>query len=259
MIPALLHFIWIEQNRPFGRVEYLSLKSALKNTPYKIILHTNLQPGQAGPYDPYVLLSERFSIQHQTYSCVVKGVRVRPATLSDILRIQVLQEYGGIYSDLDVIWLKPFPIPLEDYTLVGTWDNQSYKILANGILASRKNYDFTPLLKTFDEIFDSLAKKGITSIEGDTLKEHITLYKATGNFFKEHADHILKKKWFLKNSWKNIWRFLTNQIPESKITLDGICGIHIWSCGLFGQYKVNTTDLLTKHSALKKICDELEN
>jgi hypothetical protein len=258
MIPSLVHFIWIEKSRPFGRVEFLSIKSALKNTPYQIILHTNLQPGQAGQYDPYTLINERFSIKYENYSCIVKGIQVKPATLSDILRIQILQEYGGIYTDLDVIWLQEFPIPLTDFTLVGTWDNQSYKILANGILASKKDYDFSSLLKTFDDIFDSLAAKGITSIEGDTLKEHITLYKATGNFFKEHADHILKKKWFLKNSWKNIWRFLTNQIPEEKITLTGITGIHIWTCGLFGEYKCDTTLLLTKHSGLKKICDELE-
>ena len=256
MIPPLLHFIWI-QKKLFAYQEFLCLKSALKNTPYQIILHTNLQPGEAGPYCPYALQHPRFSIDYQPYSLGYKGIRVRPATLSDILRIQILQEHGGIYSDMDMLWLKPFPISLETPTLVSSWQNQSYKIITNWMIASEKGFNFSSLLQEFDSIFDTLRKKKITSVDGDTLKEHLTLFKATSKFLGTHSDVILKRSHFGKNTWKNIWRFLTDKIPEEKIILDDITALHICGCGFFGEYRVNTSDLLVKHTKLKALCESL--
>ena len=256
MIPPLLHFIWI-QKKQFGYQEFLCLKSALKNTPYQVTLHTNLKPGEAGIYCPYALQHPRLSVDFQPYSLEYKGIKVRPATLSDILRIQILQEQGGIYSDMDMLWLKPFPISLDTPSLVASWQNQAYKIVTNWMIASEKNYNFTPLLEEFDSIFEVLKKKGVKSIEGDTLKEHLTLFKATSTFLRTHSDVLLKRCHFGKNTWKNIWRFLTDQLPEDKIVVEGITGLHICGCGFFGEYRVNTSDLLIKHSKLKKITEEI--
>lgn len=256
MIPSLLHFIWI-QKRQFGRIEYLCLKSALKNTPYDVVLHTNLKPGEAGIYCPYDLVSNRFSIDYQPYSCQYKGVEVRAATMSDILRIRILQEQGGIYSDIDMLWLNPIPKDYLKNSLLGIWENQSYKILTNSVIACEREYDFTLLLKEFDMIFDLMIKRGITNISGDTLKEHLTLFKSTGAFLKKNASCILKKKYFGKNGWRTIYRFLQGQVPESTIVLEDICGIHLCGCGLFGNYKCDTTLLVEKHAKLKEICDSL--
>lgn len=253
MIPLLLHFIWI-QNRSFGRVEYLCIKSVLKNTPYDVILHTNLKPGEAGIFCPYNISSNRFSIDFQNYVCEYKGIQIRPATLSDILRIRILQEQGGIYSDLDILWLNPIPKEFMKNTLLGVWQNQSYKILTNYIIACQPGYDFSKLLNEFDSIFDVLIQKNIKDITGDTLKEHLTLFKSTGTFLQNNATIILKKKYFGKNNWRVIYRFLQNQIPESDIVLENICGIHLCGCGLFGKYKCNTFDILDKHSELRKLC-----
>lgn len=259
MIPPVLHFIWIQDQKPFSQLEYLSIKSAIKNTPYKIILHTNLNPGQAGPFDPFPLISDRFSVDIQNYICEYRGIKIRAPMLSDLLRIQILAKYGGIYSDLDMIWLAPLPVDLASATMIAPWQNQSYKILATYVLAVQENYNFFPLQQEFEAIFDMFQKKGKDDIPGKTLDEYLLLYRATAKFFKERADVILKKKFFEKNTWKNIWRFLTDQIPEEKIVLTDICGIHICGCGLFGEFRCDTSQLLTKHSGLKKICDALLN
>lgn len=257
MIPLFLHFIWISDKKPFGKLEYLSLLSALKNTPYQIYLHTNLQPGQAGIYDPFSLHHERFSILQQPFICEYRGIKVRPATLSDILRIKILEQYGGIYSDLDILWFKPIPFDLSHVRLLSTWQNQSYKILTNWILAAEKGYNFQEIYKNFDTIFDSLKQRNISSVDNDTLKDHLTLFKASGDFFKQHSDLILKRNYFGKNTWKNIWRFLTDQIPQEKIVLKDICGLHVCASNLFGEFRCNTSDLLTKHTELKSFCDRL--
>jgi hypothetical protein len=256
MISSLLHFIWIQQ-RAFGKVEYICIKSALKNTPYLVVLHTNLKPGEAGIYCPYPLQSERFLIIYNDYSLTHRGVAIRAATLSDILRIQILQEHGGIYSDMDMLWLQPIPEEFMNNTLLSTWQNESYKIATNCLIASQINYDFSPLLKEFDAIFDSLNKRNKNDISGDSLKEHLTLFKSTCAFLRNNSSMILKKKYFGKNTWKNVWRFMTDQVPESKIVLTNICGFHLCGCGLFGEYKCNTFDIINKHSKLKALCDSL--
>ena len=258
MIPPLLHFIWIK-GREFGYREFLCLKSALKNTPYQVVLHTNLEPGEAGLYCPFTLSHPRLTLSRHIFTLIYRGIDIRPATLSDILRIQILQEQGGIYSDMDMLWLKPFPIPLDTPHLVASWENQSYKIATNCILASEKGFDFSSLLKEYDAIFDKLQEKRVQSINGDTLKEHLTLFKATSKFLQTHADVLLKRAHFGKNTWKTIWKFLTNQVPEEKIVLDGITAIHLCGCGLFGQHRINTSELLTKHKKLHAICQSILN
>lgn len=256
MIPPLLHFIWI-QKKQFGYQEFVCLKSAIQNTSYHIHLHTNLRPEEAGIYCPYSIKNPRFTLHYEPYSLVYRNVEVRPATLSDILRIQILQTHGGIYSDMDMLWLNPIPLDLSSVNLMATYQNQSYKIITNWILASSVGYDFSKLLNEFDSIIDGFKKKKVFNLAGDTLKEHLTLFKPTGNFFKQNADLLLKRNYFGKNTWRNIWRFLTDQIPEEKIVLAGICGIHICGCGLFGEFRCDTSQLLTKHSGLKRICDAL--
>ena len=257
MIPNLLHFIWI-QKKCFGRQEYLCLASALKNTKYRVILHTNLLAGEAGKYCPYALVSDRFSIDYQSYSLVYRGVLLRAATLSDILRIKILQEQGGIYSDLDMLWFKPLPTWVRWQKLVGIWQNQSYKILTNAIIISRQGYDFDPLLKSFDHIIDSYRQKGILDLSGDSLKEHLTLFKATGDFMKQRANFILKARFFMKNNWRKIYGFLTGSLSADKLKFDDICGFHICGCGLFGEYRIDTSMILIKHPVLKALCDSLE-
>ena len=256
MISNIIHFIWINE-RMFGRQELLCLKSALKNTSCQVMLHTNLLEGEAKDYCPYQLKEERLTIKYQPYSCYVKGIKVRPATLSDILRIQILQEYGGIYSDMDMLWLNEFPIPLDNVSLVSTWENQSYKIVTNSVIAAAKGYDFSSLLLEFDAIFDKINNKKVVDISGESLKEHLTLFKPTGDFLKAHSDVILKKANFNKNNWRLVWKFLTGQVPEEKLVVTGITGIHLCGCGLFGEFKIDTRQLIEKHSKLKAICDAL--
>jgi hypothetical protein len=178
--------------------------------------------------------------------------------ITEILRLQILHSEGGIYSDLDMIWFNPIPFDLSEVRLFAPWQNQSYKRIGTYILGSEKGYDFSELFTSIDTTLDSLNKKGITSLEGLTIKEYLVINDLLAKYFRDKADLHLKRCYFEKNTWKNIWRFLTDQLPETKIVLDNICGLHICGCGLFGEYKCDTTLLLTKHSGLKKICDELE-
>ena len=203
------------------------IRSAIMNTPYDIILHTNLKEGQAGIYDPYKLKSKRFDIMHHDYSLDYKGIKLKEATLSDILRIEYLQKYGGIYSDTDLVWFKPLPLSLKTNKLIGNWENKSYKILTNNLIAAEKGYDFTPLLKEFDEILEKLKAKGIKNISESTLKNHMTLFYATGTFMKKNATDILERKYYMKNGWRMCQKIIKGELPHEKLVLDGIYGFHV--------------------------------
>lgn len=255
MIPPLLHFIWINR-KPFSELEYLSLKSAIENTNYKIFFHTDLKPGQAGRLCPYTLASERVTIFYNEHHCSYKGIQIRASSYTELLRIQLLHQYGGIYSDLDMVWFAPIPFDLQNVKLLAPWQNQSYKLIGTYILGSEKGYDFTELQSKLDEKFDHLTKKNITVFEGKSLKDYLLFNICLAHYFRDNADLHLKRKYFEKNTWKNIWRFLHNEIPEEKIVLKDICGIHICGCQLFGKYKCNTSLLLEKHSKLKALCNK---
>ena len=257
MIPDTLHFIWIQKEKSFGLLEYLSIKSAIKNTNYTIFLHTNLQESLLTLYNPFTLVSERFHIIYRDIDLCIDGLTLTPVLFSDLLRIKILQEYGGIYSDLDMLWFAPIPIDLTSINLLGVWQCQKYKNVATYVIASEKGYDFSNIIDTHKSILQAYRDKGKTEIKPKSLKEYVILHRVNANFFRDHADVLLKQKYFEKNTWKNIWRFLTDQIPQEKIVLKDICGLHICGCNLFGQYKCNTSDLLTKHTDLKLFCDRL--
>ena len=61
------------------------------------------------------------------------------AHLCDILRLEILYEHGGIYSDLDVIWLRN-PIEYFKHKIVIGFTNSSYKILCNAVMMAEKEH-----------------------------------------------------------------------------------------------------------------------
>jgi hypothetical protein len=247
-IPRILHFIWIQGDRPFGKGEWVSLMSALKNTGYQVMLHTDMFPEDVKEYDPLTLKMDRYTCVRHLMSHTVHGVKARMANLSDIWRIKVLHEYGGIYSDLDIIWFREVDFGPFDYRLVTAYENPSYKTAANAFIAAAKG---DPRLATLegilDGIFESLAKRGITDLTVNPVrglsKHHVLLWKPTGDFMKANADHIFGKQPFYKNGWRRIGRKLRNlgvalkpvvdlkalEGTDDRIDRRGITGFHYYA------------------------------
>ena len=124
MIPKTVHFIWIGTWKP--EYEY-GIKSVINNTNLKPILHTN----EAVCISGCQIMPLVNSHNDVKVSCV--------AHLCDILRLEILYEHGGIYSDLDVIWLRNPTEFLNKKVVIG-FSNQGYKILCNAVLMSVKGH-----------------------------------------------------------------------------------------------------------------------
>ena len=147
MIPEVLHFIWIDLGDAFPESYVRNLKLAKRNTNCRLVLHTNLDI-----QIPDVEISKiqpKYS-KKELLTPVGQGLRV--AHYTDILRLEILYEHGGIYSDLDIIWLKN-PWHLLHHPLFIGFDNKAYKILCNAVIGSVARH---PALNQYREWLESI-------------------------------------------------------------------------------------------------------
>jgi len=105
-VPNIVHYIWFGC-RDFRFHHYLSVKSVIKiQKPVTILFHTDCLPH--GKYfrevEPHLRIVKRTP---------PKTVWGRPIAnvehQSDVARLQILLEFGGIYLDDDVVMLKVSP------------------------------------------------------------------------------------------------------------------------------------------------------
>lgn len=248
-IPKVIHFVWINGTRDFSQGEYVAILSAIMNTSYQVVLHTNLKPKQIkSKYNPYKLKSyKKFSIQKEEFNFDIHGLKLTFASLSDYYRMNILYEHGGIYSDTDILWFRDIPQDFSKIDFFGSYENQhpQYDTLTNAIIGSKKHYK--PLLelgKTFDTIVEEVKEKGITDMSDKTKypKTHWTFFKPSVDFIRKNAKLLLPQKEFYRNGARRIGKNLlkvgvkidpyakklAGELGESvvKIQLDDVTGFH---------------------------------
>lgn len=139
MIPRIIHFIWISAGEHPTEDQLLGVRSAVLNTTCRVILHTD---------DTSIKPIEGVEIRKRKFPTEINGIPFNPddkiqydgqakrvSHLKDIIRLEILYDEGGIYSDLDVVWLRN-PWEYWDKKVVIGFSNKSYKILANAIIMS---------------------------------------------------------------------------------------------------------------------------
>lgn len=147
MIPPVIHFIWVSLGESLRDLYRLCILSAVLNTSCKVVLHTDdpsiSLPGvetrlrifpkeiNGHPFDPTE------NVNH--------NVGGRVSHLKDVVRLEILFEEGGIYSDLDVLWLRN-PFHLMDSEVAVGYQHAGYKTLCNAVLFSEKSH---PAIKEY--------------------------------------------------------------------------------------------------------------
>lgn len=125
-IPKIVHFVFglREQIEPFHLLYYLAIESARHVLqPDRIIMHCHKLP--YGIYWDLVrdhLELHRVkpvdSIAQVDYSAGHVPSQYRYAHHADFIRLDALIEHGGIYADIDTLFLRPFPDWLFDQPFV---------------------------------------------------------------------------------------------------------------------------------------------
>ena len=116
-IPNIIHFVYgfKPQTTEFELYKYLAIKSALLiNNPSKIYFHYKYEP--YGYY--WDQIKHSLTLEYVEPPSEIYGNQLTHyAHQSDVIRLQKLQKYGGIYLDIDTICLKSFE-ELRKYDLV---------------------------------------------------------------------------------------------------------------------------------------------
>lgn len=149
----LLHYIFVSlddsagngQFVSFNLMDYLVIRSAyFRLEPDEIYLHLSKPPLDPCPYwhliHPMIAKVVLFESITEIFGHKVSGA----AHVSDIKRLQVLQQYGGMYMDIDSLSLRPFP---EKYwnppsgLMMGTQNKKQSKI-GVGVIVARPDSPF---------------------------------------------------------------------------------------------------------------------
>lgn len=186
MIPNIFHFIFGMMpdfgGKPFSLPHYLAIKSAIEvNQPEKVYFHYQYEPG--GEWweriKPSLILN-----QIEAPKEIFGNKLYHVAHQTDVVRLQMLKEFGGVYLDLDTISVKPlnelynhgFVIgqelkPVFSYTRLEKLSHhltlgnyQRVAGLCNGVLLSAPGSDFVNI---WLDSFKGFRSKGMDEYWGE--------------------------------------------------------------------------------------------
>ena len=182
LIPKIIHIVWLGSKIP---KEYL----------YNIKTFKKLNPN----WEVRIWQDKQIEIEKFVNQDLINKMPTFAAKV-DIIRLEILYKYGGLYTDIDSICLKPIDKLVSNKTIFGMHDIDGW--IANGTLGSIKNH----------EAFKKLVFN---------LKEHIK------NSDNKHTLYMTGSKYITP---------ILNQYEAFK-TIDGNCnrGKRIYICSVYEE------------------------
>jgi hypothetical protein len=230
-VPNIFHFVFglKPQTEPFHLMHYLCLASCLGvNRPSAVMFHCQYEPwgeywDRIRPYlkvksiepDPFIL-----SFRYRD----PEVERLRYAHLADVARLQVLRQYGGIYADMDTLFIAPLPNPFFDRSFTMGREPEHWSAaataaggaLCNAWMMGEPDAPFVRefLRRTYDS-FDGTWSNHSTTLAFRLSREHpewIDIEPPRSFFYFGYDRHDLR-------------RLFKSYEPD----LAGIFSIHLWS------------------------------
>lgn len=252
MIPNIIHFIYgLEPGfgcKPFILFHYLAIKSAYEiNKPDKIYLVYAYEPSS----EWFEKAKEYVELVKVTPPEEIFGNRLQHyAHQSDIIRLERLREYGGIYLDLDTICVKPLLPLLQNNFVLGEeyqlWsekpgelpEEKYFKGLCNAVILSSKN---SPFLQKWYDSYREFRSKGRDSYWSEhsviipgklskTFPDEITVVGQEAFFYPSWDEEGLRELFlnarifpeaYVHHLWESVaWKYLEQITVESIQTTD---------------------------------------
>jgi hypothetical protein len=243
-IPRIFHFVFglRPQTEPFHLMHYLCIASCLGvNKPDVVMFHYQYLPW--GPWWEMIAPSLQLQkiepdkfISSFSYDDLRIG-QYRYAHLSDISRLEILIKHGGIYADIDTLFINKLPEYLFEYEFVMGTERVDWEVaaareaggsLCNAFMMGAPESDFAKhLLARTYETFDG------------TWSAHSTFlpYRLS----REHPEwiHVEPKSSFFYYDWtkEGIRGIFEKPFPER----DGIYNIHLWSHMWWERQRTDTS------------------
>ncbi len=230
-IPNQFHFVFglKPQTMPFHLMHYLCLESCrVVNHPDKITFYYHYEP--YGKY--WDLIRDRLSLVKvelpafpNEYKYQDKNLdQYRYAHISDFVRLEVLFEHGGVYADIDTIFVNKIPDSLFSKAFVlGKEDDiespgskQKRPSLCNAVIMSERHALFGE--KWLGEMADAF---------DGTWSNHSTLLPR--KLSEQYPDliHIEPSQTFYRHMWttEGLHTLLQGCDPDFR----GVASLHLWS------------------------------
>lgn len=230
-IPNIFHFVFglQEQREPFHLVYYLCLASCLEvNKPEALYLYYHHEP--YGPY--WDLIRDRIQLVHiepvdfvQRFKYRDKFVgKFRYAHAADFVRLEKLIEHGGIYADIDTMFVNPVPDLLREHSFVlGREDDiidqetgERRASLCNALIMSEPGGEFGRIwLDGMAEWFDGSWSRHSTLLPYELSKRHPELL------------HVEPTRTFYKHMWTR--EGIDTLFCGLDTDFEGVVSMHLWS------------------------------
>jgi hypothetical protein len=233
IIPNQFHFIFGlgEKEEQFHLVHYLCIESCRRiNQPDKIYFYYHKMP--RGRY--WELIKKHLTLEHVELVPKVSkfpyGFRNRCckeyiyAHHSDFIRLDKLNQRGGIYADIDTVFVnkfpdclycKPFVLGREDDIRTGMLGKKRPS-LCNALIMSQRDSEFAKMwLDAMEKEFDGSWSKHSTLLPYRLSKMHPNLI------------HIEPSRSFYRHMWTT--EGIRNLFEECDRDLQGVISIHLWS------------------------------
>jgi len=219
----------------FQLINYLVLLSARKHiNPDQIYIHYSLEP------TGYWWLKAKYDLQlNLTLNQIpqITSIYNHPlyhhAHRSDIARLEILNKYGGIYLDLDVLILKSFSkLILNSYQVeaIFAWENKDYNAICNAVIIAPIYSKFLQRLYQSYQSFNSscwACHSVLLTGQLATIYSNEVYVLPSNAFFEPSWSHIeelyLYNKYnFHKNYACHLWNSYIGNLFLYNLTLNSI-------------------------------------
>ena len=248
-VPKIFHYYW-DDFRKFSYMNLYSLKSSIYYHPdYIHIIWCSINPqsniswqgscnkdyNQDSDYENYVNDIRKFKNARIIYKDMSKFLNVNDDMSeihkSDLFRYKILHRYGGIWSDLDVVYIKPLSdIITYDFDAINFLckiDNFLYFPI--GLMLSRRSsslydYIFSQAIFNYDpEIYECVGSKLLAKLFLFDKCGYIRPRNTSININKK--DILLDEEFYMKYNWDCVNRELFIESPTNP-NLDKTIGFH---------------------------------
>ena len=196
MIPKIIHYIWLG-GKPLPKIAEKCIESWKKFCPdYEIKRwdESNLD------LDKYQFVKD--AIKNKKY-----------AFASDVLRTEILYNYGGIYFDIDVELLKPIDEVLQDVDCVMGFETSN--LVAPGLVMAsiKNNQDLANILEVYKNL-----KFDVNNLVNFTVCEIYTKYYEQKGLVRENKTQQIENTKFYSSEYFSPIDVITNKKKITKNT-----------------------------------------
>jgi hypothetical protein len=232
VVPPVAHFVFglRPQTEPFHLVHYLAIESCRRVlAPQRILLHHKWLPygvywDLIRPHLTLVYADEAAEVLAADYDANLVPEPYRYAHHADFVRLGALIEYGGVYADIDTLFLRPFPDALyHEQFVIGEEDpvrdertGEVRPSLCNAVLISAPGSEFA---RTWHACMGD-------ALNGTWSNHSGFLARALADEFP-HAVRVEPRATFFPAPCTA--EGLRSLLEEDHLSLDGALTVHLWA------------------------------